>query len=257
MLKRSSSFYIYSFFVCLFEDFNIYLTICLFFVVIMPFSKWNLEPVYVSRAPPWSHLQHYHHHHHQQHQVLKSTTTNNNVINDSSLTTATTTNVQQTSTTTTTTTTNSETISLPPFVLKLSSIEDDTNRRDENRSTDDVDDEGGGRSDDIDSIEETTTNDDDTQRELSTKCESILLKIECRTMVGIVRQMAALLGAADQQFAEIVDECRKLTERSTLLRSRVVKLSGNVDRANLAIRQSRKSPFFCFFCFSHFSLLYY
>ncbi|KAI2802193.1 hypothetical protein BLOT_010386 [Blomia tropicalis] len=202
----------------------------------MPFSKWNLEPVYVSRAPPWSHLQHYHHH--QQHQVLKSTTTNNNVINDSSLTTATTTNVQQTSTTTTTTTTNSETISLPPFVLKLSSIEDDTNRRDENRSTDDVDDEGGGRSDDIDSIEETTTNDDDTQRELSTKCESILLKIECRTMVGIVRQMAALLGAADQQFAEIVDECRKLTERSTLLRSRVVKLSGNVDRANLAIRQS-------------------
>ena len=63
--------------------------------------------------------------------------------------------------------------------------------------------------------------------------------------------MAALLGASDQLFGELTEEVRRLADRTVALRSRVVRLSGAVDRANAALRQNRKLFLFLFFFFSY------
>lgn len=70
--------------------------------------------------------------------------------------------------------------------------------------------------------------------------DEILLKIHCRTMVSVIRQMAALLTASDQLFSELTDECRRLMDRTSSLQSRVAKINRHVDRLNISMRQKRK-----------------
>lgn len=71
--------------------------------------------------------------------------------------------------------------------------------------------------------------------------EQILLKINNRTLVGIIRQMASLLSISDQMFMEIGEECRRLFERSQQIQSRFVKLSTGIDHLNHQMRHSSKS----------------
>lgn len=67
--------------------------------------------------------------------------------------------------------------------------------------------------------------------------EQILMKIQCRTMVSVIKQMAALLTASDQMFSELTDECRRIVDRTVQLRVRVAKISRHVDRLNVLMRQ--------------------
>lgn len=67
-----------------------------------------------------------------------------------------------------------------------------------------------------------------------------MIRIHQRSLVGIIRQLAALLAASDQMFTELSDDCRQVVNRSVVLRNKVIKLSSNIDRANNVMRQTRK-----------------
>jgi len=70
--------------------------------------------------------------------------------------------------------------------------------------------------------------------------DPVLANIQTRVLVGAIRQMGALAVAADQLFAELTDECRRVCERTVALRTRTDRLSANVDRANLTMKRTGK-----------------
>ena len=219
----------------------------------MPFAKWNLEPVYVSRTPPW---------HTHQGGPKHPTVVNGGPPGNKS----TKTNPGSTNATTS--------VSLPPFVLPLPGSGNNNNNKKQSSSSPSPE-SSPASTNHTSTTGASSTNDaqitngiakppptDSLTSPISpsvplvnkshhptlvqfdeTAETSVLIKIQCRTMVSVIRQMASLLGASDQLFGEITEECRRLLDRSVQLRSRVVKLSGNIDRANLSIRQNRKWPF--------------
>lgn len=234
----------------------------------MPFSKWNLEPVYVSRTPPW---------HQQQHQKQQQ----NGLISTGNGGDGTKSDKggdqphQQGTTSTKATSPPSPTFNFllpsPPQPSsgkkqKRSHYSHHPHRNhhhprlqqlsenDENCSPNSVKHTSSsnssppkaqspppvtGSGDDVVDIYQKDPSTSTTARETA-----ILLSVSCRSLVGILRQLAALVGAGDQLFAEVTEDCRRLVDRSVALRARVVRLSGTVDRANAALRLNRKCIFF-------------
>ncbi|KAH7644863.1 hypothetical protein HUG17_0401 [Dermatophagoides farinae] len=219
----------------------------------MPFAKWNLEPVYVSRTLPWASAVA------AAAAAASATTTNSNGQNSHHHD-----QIKR----------KAKSSAVPPVLPAIPNFKTPKNTRtkvkvnsESFRGNDHVNDcekhhdesmmnghshESNGNSHLSDDEDDIMAQNDDQQLTTPmiiesmnggsgndmTDDEQVLLKIHNRTLVGIIQQMASLLYTADQLFAEMTDECRKMFDRSVRIRSRFNKLIIDIDHLNHKMRHS-------------------
>lgn len=73
-----------------------------------------------------------------------------------------------------------------------------------------------------------------------------LMRVSQRSMVGLMRQMSALLAASDQMFLEISDQTRAMLDRSVRLKARIIRIARTIDKETAIVRQTCKCTCFLF-----------